>query len=116
MIALILGILGALLPIALMLVPFIITAIKKKRQLGKTWAGPLSATLQIAGKELSCRHCGQNKFQKREGILVTSWVALFHFQFWNQSAACYTCIRCGGVEWFVLPKEDKVQIERHPTI
>jgi len=94
------------------LLPFIITAIKKKRQLGKVWSGPLSASLFIAGKPLSCKHCGHVKFQKREGILVTSWVDFFGFSFWNHSGSCYSCIDCGHIEWFVSPKEENIEFTR----
>ena len=91
----------------------IITLIKRKKQIGKTWCGPLSAHVQIASKELCCKHCGNTKFQKREGILVTSLVCFFRFDFWNQSAACYSCIKCGCIEWFVNATEEKVEIERN---
>ena len=83
----------------------IITIIKRKKQLGKVWSGPVSATLTIAGKQLNCSHCGHEKFQKREGLLVTSLVSLFAFSFWNQSGTCYTCSNCQHVEWFVRPQE-----------
>lgn len=92
----------------------VITLIKKKRQFGKVWPG--TAKVHIAGKELCCRHCGHTYFRKREGILVTSWVALFHFEYWNRSASCYTCEKCGSVEWFVHLKKDKVEIEQDKNI
>ena len=92
--------------------PFVITAIKKRRQVGKLWSGPVRATLEIAGKQLCCRHCEHTKFRKREGILVTSWIAFFRFAFWNQSAVCYTCVQCGHIEWFVYPPEGKIEFER----
>ncbi len=93
----------------------IITLIKRKKQIGKVWSGPLTARVQIAGKQLCCRHCGENKFQKREGLLVTSIVCMFRFEFWNQSAACYSCIKCGCIEWFVNAVEEKVEMERNPN-
>lgn len=108
-----LGILPVLLVLAIIALPFVITAVKKRRQLGRVWSGPVSATLLIAGKKLCCHHCGQTKFQKREGILVTSWIAFWRWSCWNQSAACYTCIECGHVEWFVSAKEENVEFTRN---
>lgn len=94
----------------------VITCIKKKKQIGKTWSGRVTARVHIAGKPLSCQHCGNTQFQKREGILVTSLVCLFRFDYWNQSAACYTCIQCGCVHWFVRPTEEKVEITIGPHL
>lgn len=103
---------GGIFYLALIFGPFIIMNIKKRRQVGNLWSGPLTAKLQIADKELSCKHCGETEFQKREGILATSWLSLFHLSCWNQSASCYTCKRCGRVEWFVCPKEEKLEFKR----
>lgn len=98
--------------IAVVAAPFVITALKKKKQIGDLWSGPLSAAVIIQDIPLTCSHCQSTKFQKREGILVTSWVALFRFEFWNQSAACYSCMKCGHIEWFVRPKDRVVEFER----
>lgn len=108
------GILGSLFYIGFLLLPFIITYIKKKRQVGALWNPVLQARVRIAGKELVCSHCQCKHFSKREGILVTSWVAFFRFSFWNQSAACFECIQCGCVQWFSRPKEEIVEMVRIP--
>ena len=102
--------------LAMIAAPFLITAIKKRRQVGGLWSGPVSAELHISGNKLSCKHCGYTKFQKREGILATSWVSFFRFSCWNQSAACYTCTRCGHIEWFVRNKEENVEFECDETV
>ncbi len=49
-----------------------ITFHKKRSQLGKTWEGPLAATVVIKDKELQCSHCGHNQFSKAEGLLATT--------------------------------------------
>lgn len=108
---------ASLLPISILIAPFIITAIKKRRQLGLLWPvnTATKAKLKIAGKNLQCTHCGNTKFQKREGILVTSWVAFFRLSFWNLSATCYTCADCGHIEWFVRPKEEDIERDGEPS-
>lgn len=88
-----------------------VTYQKRKKQVGETWSGPLSATVVIQDKELHCQHCGHHKFNKREGMLTTTWVTFFRFAFWNQSAPCYVCKNCGFVHWFVQPKE-KAEVVR----
>jgi hypothetical protein len=93
----------------------VIVYVKKKRQLGKVWSGPVSATVQIADLNLKCSHCQNQRFQKREGVLMTSWVAFFHFECFNHSAACYTCTKCGHAEWFVCPQNETVSFERAET-
>jgi len=92
----------------------LITYSKKKRQLGKIWDGPVSATVTIKEEGLQCTHCGHNKFDKREGLLTTTWVMLFNFAFWNESASCFVCKKCGFVHWFVSPEEE-AKIERDPN-
>lgn len=103
---------GTLAYLFFLALPFLITGIKKRRQLGKVWSGPVRATLSIGEKQLSCRHCGGPEFEKREGILATSWASFFHFSCWNQSAACYTCTQCGSIEWFVKPQEKEIAFKR----
>jgi hypothetical protein len=85
--------------------------IKRKKQLGKTWEKPFQSTVSIKDKELKCSHCTHNKFNKREGLLNTSWVTFFQFAFLNYSAPCYSCCNCGFLHWFVEPKE-KVEVKK----
>lgn len=99
--------------IGIPLIILLFTSIKRNRQVGKTWNGLLSATVLIQDKELHCTHCGHNKFQKREGMLTTTWVTFFRCAFWNQSVPCYVCKNCRFIHWFLEPKE-KVEIVRDP--
>jgi hypothetical protein len=118
MLSLLLSLILVLSYLSLFISPFVITAVKKRRQLGRLWPANTGsrAELSIAGKKLECTHCKQTKFQKREGILTTSWVAFFHFSCWNLSAACYTCVNCGHVEWFVRPKEEAFEFENPESL
>lgn len=89
------------------IVGFIITFIKKRSQVGKTWSGGVGAKVTIKEKVLKCSHCGHDRFSKREGLVTTSWITfIFRSQFWNQSARCFQCKSCGFLHWFVDCKEE----------
>ena len=91
--------------IAFLLFPWLITLIKKKKQLGKTWNIPNEKSVIIKDKKLTCPHCQNDQFSKVEGLLTTSWVTFFHFAFWNRSASCFVCSKCASVQWFLSPEE-----------
>lgn len=95
--------------IILFIVVLIICYVKKKRQVGSLSSslGGM-ATVVLAEKKLQCSHCGFDRFRKREGILATTWVTLFQFTFWNESARCFVCAKCGFVHWF-LNREEKIE-------
>jgi len=90
----------------LIIIFFVIVFLKRKSQLGKTWDGPLSATVLIEGKMLTCNHCEHTKFSKVEGLLTTTWITFFFSPFWNRSASCFVCKKCRHVHWFIEPKEE----------
>ena len=107
--ALVYPILGATAAV-ISLFPWTIIAIRKKKrqagELGEDWYKRSKGSVLIDNKQLSCLHCENKTFQKREGILQTTWVSLFmFFPALNQSAVCYECIQCGYLSWFSRPKE-----------
>jgi len=85
---------------------WLITLIKKKKQLGKSFSDPKK--IKVKGKELSCFACGNNTFSKREALLNTTWILFFKFGFWNRSSACYVCSKCSHIHWFVESKDHQV--------
>jgi hypothetical protein len=95
---------GILIWISIIMLPFIITFVKKKKQYGKSW-DLLSAKVVIQEKLLICPHCQNENFFKREALITTSWVTFFHLAFWNQSGTCFVCSKCGLMQWFSRPKE-----------
>src|SRR3989344_40072 len=97
--------------LCILIMPWIITFCKKKKQLGVTWDIPLTSTIEIHGKELKCSHCQGTQFSKREGLLTTTWVSFFRLAFWNRSASCFICQNCKFAHWFLSPCE-KTQIKR----
>lgn len=58
-----------------LIIPMLITYIKKRVQLGQTWEYPVESPVRIEEKMLTCPHCGNSKFSKREGLMNTSWAS-----------------------------------------
>jgi len=91
--------------LAVLVVVILITIWKRKGNIGKRWSDPEGKKLAIKDKELHCNHCGCQNFRKIEGLVNTSLIMLFQFGFWNKSAACFTCVDCGFIHWFISPEE-----------
>ncbi len=85
-------------------IPLIITFFKKWYQVGKSWNKWTCAEVTIKGKNVICHHCNNDTFYKKEGILPTSFIALFGFTMWNRSARCFVCNECGFVNSFIYHK------------
>lgn len=91
--------------LVLIVLTFAITIWKRKEQIGSCWSDQTGKKIAIKDKELHCNHCGCQNFRKLEGLLNTSLIMFFRLGFWNRSAACYTCIDCGFIHWFLSPEE-----------
>jgi len=91
--------------LAVLVVVILITIWKRKENIGNRWKEPGGRKLAIKDKELHCTHCGCQNFQKIEGLVNTSLIMLFQLGFWNRSAACYKCVDCGFIHWFMSPEE-----------
>jgi uncharacterized protein with PIN domain len=87
------------------LVFFLITRSKRNTQIGKCWSHSEGKKLAIHDKELCCQHCNGQIFKKIEGLINTSYLMFMQLGFWNRSAACYTCVKCGFIHWFLCPEE-----------
>lgn len=87
------------------IVVFLVLFLKKYKQFGEKHDYKTGIKVLIKEKELCCNHCSHNIFQKREGLLTTTWVTLFKLACLNRSARCYACKNCGFVHWFIGPYE-----------
>ena len=65
--------------------------------------GKKTKSYEVAGKLLTCRICGHDEFERREGQLNTAVASFFNFDWANTSALCFVCDKCGYIHWF-LPK------------
>lgn len=57
-------------------------------------------TYQIAGCEVTCTHCEQQRFYKRRSAPNGRDVALFDLAWQNGGADNYICAHCGHLMWF----------------
>lgn len=56
---------------------------------------------EIAGKQLSCPHCGHDQFWRRSTLMNTRGLSFFGLEWANKEAENYVCDRCGYVFWFM---------------
>lgn len=84
---------------------------KRQKQVGNKWGKPFEASVEIEDIPLACTHCNHDKFTKREGQFNTSIVSFLLSSFWNRSAHCYICRKCGCAHWFNKPRAT-AKIER----
>lgn len=59
----------------------------------------------LNGKQISCSHCSQNRFQKRDILLNTPGLTFFGLDWANRTAITLTCTTCGRIEWFTKEPE-----------
>jgi len=59
---------------------------------------------EIAGKKLTCSHCGFDEFEFGQAQLNTATMTFFELDWLNRSASFYICNRCGKIEWFMPTK------------
>jgi predicted nucleic-acid-binding Zn-ribbon protein len=58
-------------------------------------------SVEIQGKVLQCKVCGNDEFHRREAQLNTAVATFFNVDWANRSAICYVCDRCGYIHWFL---------------
>ncbi len=61
------------------------------------------ASVEVAGKLLSCSVCGGQRFWTRDAMLSGRALAFFDLEWAGQKATIHVCERCGHVDWF-LPR------------
>ncbi|MGN0078463.1 MAG: DNA-binding protein [Coriobacteriales bacterium] len=61
---------------------------------------PEGQRYEVAGKIISCSHCGNTLFTQGEAQLNTMGMTLLDLDFLNKSADIFICSNCGHIEWF----------------
>ena len=56
---------------------------------------------EIAGESVRCSHCGDSRFDEREGKINTTGMTFLNLDWANQSAKVLVCQNCGHLEWFL---------------
>jgi hypothetical protein len=54
----------------------------------------------IAGKALSCSHCGGSKFTAQQVLLNTWLMSLLRIDWLDSSATVLSCNQCSKLSWF----------------
>lgn len=60
----------------------------------------------VAGKRISCSHCGSEKFNQNQVLLNTWLFSLLRVDWLDDSATVLTCQRCGKLSWFSQDSSD----------
>ena len=54
----------------------------------------------VAGKKISCAHCGKKSFTEQTVLLSTRGLTFFKLDWLNRGATALTCYECGLIQWF----------------
>lgn len=60
----------------------------------------------VAGRTLTCAHCGGDRFDSRSAKLNTTFFEMFDLAWANRTATCYVCRTCSRIDWFLSPQTD----------
>ena len=77
-----------------------------KRSVKAMGAAPAGERYVVAGKAVSCSHCGHDHFVEGSAQLNTAGLTFFNLDWANRSAATLTCTACGRIEWFLSDPEE----------
>lgn len=61
---------------------------------------------EVAGKRISCSHCGCTEFSTNQVLLNTWLLSLLRIDWLDASATVLTCEKCGRLTWFSQESAD----------
>ena len=67
---------------------------------------PVGDRFVVAGKAVSCAHCGHDHFVEGRALLNTAGMSFLNLDWANRSAATLACTSCGRIEWFLSDPEE----------
>jgi hypothetical protein len=73
----------------------------------REFTGHRPERVTIAGKPLTCRHCGEEKFHERSVLLNTRLLTWLNMDWMNEAARVFACAECGCLHWFSGKAEEK---------
>ena len=77
-----------------------------KRGLEAMGEAPTGERYSVAGRAVSCGHCGHDQFVEGRAQLNTAGMTFLNLDWANRSAATLTCTACGRIEWFLADPEE----------
>ena len=66
-----------------------------------------SKKVVIKGKDLICKHCGENLFTVQNAQVNTTGLTFLNLDWLSESADVFVCQNCGRLEWFMDQSEAK---------
>jgi len=67
---------------------------------------PSGERYTVAGKGVTCAHCGADHFVEGKAQLNTAGMTFMNLDWADRSAAILTCTSCGRIEWFLADPEE----------
>ena len=74
-------------------------AVKQGAKAASKASGP--GEFEVAGKPVTCSHCGGTTFIEGQAQLNTAGMTLMGLDWANTSASTLVCCECGCVRWFL---------------
>jgi len=69
--------------------------------------GTQPAAYSIAGRPITCPHCGERKFVPGSALLNTRVRSAFNFDWADPQATILICVECGRIEWFAQQPDEE---------
>ena len=72
-------------------------------------SGPPAESFRVAGKPVTCPHCGNTLFRRRKASLNTAASSATSTEWADREACALVCANCSRIEWFyddVKPERD----------
>lgn len=56
---------------------------------------------EVAGRTVTCPHCGGETFDERSALLNTAGLTFLDLDWANRQAVLLVCAACGRIQWFL---------------
>ena len=77
-----------------------------KRSFQSMGEQPSGERYSVAGKSVTCAHCGRDLFIEGRALLNTAGMSFMNLDWANRSAATLACTNCGRIEWFLADPDE----------
>ena len=79
------------------------SAVKAGVQGAMSTVGP--GRFSAGGRAITCTHCTETEFVKREAQLNTAGMTFLDLDWMNRSGTALVCTNCGLIQWFAKEPE-----------
>jgi hypothetical protein len=71
----------------------------------RAYAGDETQHYSVAGKQVTCPHCGGEDFDRSRALLNTTGFTLLGLDWANREADLLICTTCSEIRWFLETPE-----------